>query len=94
VNETALVAGVMAAVLTIQKHNVQNIKNIDAIGFIDKDYLHLKDDFNILENGKIVTTMYRDMEIDLLHTPALKKLLEEKASSSKWTCEIQIVNDI
>ena len=87
-------SGVLEAVSAIEQYNKKNGTSIDVLGFIDKDYLHLKDDHGILDAGKIVTTMYRDIEIDLLHTPALKKLLEEKASSGKWTCETQVANDV
>lgn len=88
------VAGVLEAVSTIEKYNVKKGTSIDVLGFIDKDYLHLRDDNGILGAGRIVTTMYRDIEIDLLHTPALKKLLKEKASSGKWSCEAQVANDV
>lgn len=42
----------------------------------------------------MITTMYRDIEIDLLHTDALKRLLEVKASPKKWHDEKDIIDQI
>lgn len=87
-------SGVVEAVEVIDSYNSTNASKIEAVGFIDKDYLHLKDDSKVLERTNIITTEYRDIEIDLLHSEAFRRLLEEKASSSKWQCENKVVEDI
>jgi hypothetical protein len=86
--------GVIDALDVIAEYNSRSEHVIDVIGFIDKDYLHLSDESCILERSDILTTQYRDIEIDLFHTEALKRFLEEKASTGKWKCENQVIEDI
>lgn len=86
--------GVVAALNVISDHNEKAKNKIDVVGFIDRDYLDLQDRDNILGRSDILTTLYRDIEIDLFFTQGTKRLLEEKASPNKWTNETQLLEEI
>lgn len=88
--------GVVEAVNTVNTYNKKNARKggIDFLGFIDRDYLCLRDEQKLLHRKDIVTTTNRDIEIDILHSKATKRLLEEKANSSKWECERKVVENI
>ena len=86
--------GVIEAVDAINEHNKKSPQKVSMIGFIDTDYLHIKDEEGILKREEIVSTTYRDIEIDLIHTRAMKRLLEEKASSHKWDCELKVAQEL
>lgn len=88
------VTGVLTAVEQVNRFNKDNTKTIDVIGFIDKDYLDVYDEDGVLNIQQVITTEYRDIEIDLLHTNAAKKLLDEKASPGKWECEQDVVREV
>ncbi len=88
------VAGVMEALDLISQHNTDGNGNVDAIGFIDRDYVDLHDTHHIVGRDNIVTTCYRDIEIDLFHTRCTRRLLEEKGSSGKWNNEVDVINGI
>jgi len=53
-------------------------KNKLMLGFIDRDYWHFRDEFNLLANKKLVYTDLRDIEIDLLESKAFIDFLQEK----------------
>lgn len=88
------VQGVIDALTSIEHYNASQKTPIYVLGFVDKDYLLFCDKNDILKNEKIITTDYRDIEIDLLHTKTLKRFLEEKASQSKWSKESDVVSEI
>jgi hypothetical protein len=88
------VYGVIEALDSIAVHNAESDENVNAIGFIDRDYLALCDASEILLRRDVVTSCYRDIEIDLFHTKCIKCLLEEKGSPGKWTNEAEIVSEI
>ena len=86
--------GVVSALDVIADHNANANKPIDVFGFIDRDYLDIRDNANILDRPDILTTLYRDIEIDLFYTQGTKRLLEEKASAGKWTSEKKLLEEI
>ena len=86
--------GVIQALDQIAEHNAKGKDIVTAIGFIDQDYLVLRDVKCILDRSDIVTTFYRDIEIDLFHTSCTRRLLEEKGGSGKWSNEADVVSGI
>ena len=86
--------GVIEAVDTLKMYNDKNTTHISVIGFIDIDYLHIKDDKSILQRNDIIYTTYRDIEIDLIHSKSLRRYLEEKANPLKWDSEIKVANEL
>jgi len=88
--------GVIDAVDTVNTYNAKTKEpdKIDIIGFIDKDYLHLRDEHGVLKRQDIVTTINRDIEIDIINSKAMKRFLEEKANPSKWGCELKVVEGV
>lgn len=86
--------GVIQALDLIAEHNANGKDSVTAIGFIDQDYLVLRDVNCILKRSDIVTSFYRDIEIDLFHTRCTRRLLEEKGGSGKWSNEADVVSGI
>lgn len=86
--------GVINALDLVVSHNASGNNYVDAIGFVDRDYLTLRDTNKILNRSDIVTTCYRDIEIDLFHTGCTRRLLQEKGSSGKWNGESDVISRI
>jgi len=84
-------SGVICALEQIKNYNSENKNHIDVIGFIDRDYLHLIDESKILSRPDIITTCYRDIEIDIFHTNGFLKLLKIKASKGKIKPENEVI---
>jgi hypothetical protein len=88
------VEGVLEALNLISQHKSDGGVSVDAVGFVDRDYIDLNDINSILGRNDIVTTCHRDIEIDLFHTKCTRRVLEEKGSAGKWDNENSIVDGI
>lgn len=86
--------GVYQAISELNDNKEEKARGIHYLGMIDQDYLKLADYNKILENEKIISTNYRDLEIDILHSQCLKRFLEEKASPNKYGCEKEVLKNI
>lgn len=86
--------GVIDAIDGLVEEYGEDLSELSIIGFIDKDYLSVIDNKDIHTNKNIITTHFRDIEIDMLQTEILRRVLEEKGSAPKWTSHDLVLREV
>lgn len=88
------VEGVLKALDLIHEKNSTERWDIRAIGFVDRDYSHLRDQHGITMRNDVVLTSYRDIEVDLFCAKSFERLLNEKAAQGKFTAAEDVIQGI